>query len=88
MIHVSHILVDHAHEAEDIQKKLKAGESFESLARTFSKCPSSEEGGDLGPVESSRLDDTFAEAAILLKVGEISPAVRTGFGYHLIKKHA
>jgi len=86
MLHVSHILVENRYEAEDLIKKLAEGESFEALARRFSKCPSSKMGGDLGPVDSRRLDNTFAEAAEILKPGEVSPIVRTRFGYHLIKK--
>jgi peptidyl-prolyl cis-trans isomerase C len=83
-IHVSHILVTYQYEAEDLLKKLSEGEAFEELARRFSKCPSSQQGGDLGPVDSRRLDETFAEAALLLEVGQISSIVRTRFGYHLI----
>jgi parvulin-like peptidyl-prolyl isomerase len=37
-------------------------------------------------VESGRLDEAFSEAAGGLAIGEISPVVRSRFGYHLIKK--
>lgn len=78
--------MDHQYEAEDLQKKLKQGEAFEALARRFSKCSSSTEGGSLGHIDLRRLDSTFAESAQLLKPQEISPIVRTPFGYHLIKR--
>ena len=84
-IHVSHILVDQKHEAEDLQKKLQEGVSFEDLAKKFSKCPSAKSGGDLGAVDSHRFVPEFAEAAEVLKSGEISNLVKTRFGYHLIK---
>lgn len=87
-LHVAHILVDHRYELEDLLKRLQAGSSFEDLARKHSKCPSSARGGDLGPVDSRRLDPDFAEAAESLKAGEISKAVRTRFGYHLIQRKA
>ena len=85
-IHVKHILVSQKFEAEDLLKKIKSGEDFESLARKFSSCPSSESGGDLGEVDSRRLDEDFSEAALKLKIDECSGIVRTRFGYHLIKK--
>ncbi len=60
--------------------------AFEHLAKKFSTCPSADKGGNLGIVDLRRLDATFAEAAKLLKPQEISPIVRTTFGYHLIKR--
>lgn len=74
------------YEAEDLLKKIKEGADFSDLARRFSKCGSAAQGGDLGPVESGRLEEAFAEAAGALTTGEISPVVRSRFGYHLIKK--
>jgi peptidyl-prolyl cis-trans isomerase C len=85
-IHVSHILVTYQYEAEDLLKKIKEGADFAELARKYSQCGSASQGGDLGPVESRRLDEAFAEAACALSEGEISPVVRSRFGYHLIKK--
>lgn len=82
----SHILVEAQYETEDLLKKIREGSDFESLATKFSKCPSSRRGGDLGVVSLDRFVSEFAEAAELLSVGEISPPVRTRFGYHLIKR--
>lgn len=87
-IHVKHILLEQRYEAEDVQKKLQSGMMFEELAEKFSTCSSARAGGDLGSVESRRLDPEFAEAAADLKVGEVSGIVRTRFGYHLIKRIA
>jgi parvulin-like peptidyl-prolyl isomerase len=86
MIRVRHILVEQRYEAEDIEGRLKAGESFETLAQKFSRCPSSREGGDLGRFGRGRMVEAFEEAAFALQVGEVSSPVRTRFGYHLIKR--
>lgn len=86
-IRVSHILLSYQYEAEDLLKKISEGEEFSTLARKYSQCGSASEGGDLGEVDERRLDEAFAEAAKLLKPGEISSAVKTRFGYHLIKKN-
>lgn len=85
-IKLSHILVSQKFEGEDVLRKLKDGVSFEDLAQKYSKCPSSQQGGSLGLVALSRLDNDFAEAAQALKTGETSPLVRTRFGYHLIRR--
>lgn len=83
---LSHILVEQKFEAEDLERKLAAGTSFETLAQRFSKCPSAPQGGDLGDIELRRLDEAFAEAAETLNPGQISGPVRTKFGYHLIRR--
>jgi peptidyl-prolyl cis-trans isomerase C len=83
--HVRHILLRHQYEAEDVLRKLVAGESFESLARKFSTCPSSAQGGDLGTLAFGRADSDFEEEVTRLKIGETSTSpVRTRFGYHII----
>lgn len=85
-IHASHILLAHLYEAEDLVKKLQQGESFESLAQKFSQCSSSRAGGNLGVIDSRRLDDDFVEAYEGLKKGEISSPIKTKFGFHLIRR--
>lgn len=85
-IRASHILVEKEYEAEDVVKKLKEGNTFESLAKAFSKCPSGDEGGDLGNFSRGQMVKPFEEAAFALKVGEVSGPVRTQFGYHIIKR--
>ena len=85
-IHCLHILVTHQYEAEDILRKIRAGEDFENLARIFSKCPSSKQGGDLGKIGRGRTDENFEAAAFALESGAISEPIRTRFGYHIIKR--
>jgi parvulin-like peptidyl-prolyl isomerase len=87
-LHLAHILLKHNYEAEDVQRKLSEGEAFEAMARKFSLCPSAPNGGSLGEVALDRLVSEFAEAAQLLEPEQVSPIVRTRFGYHLIKRLA
>ncbi len=86
-IKARHILVQHEHEAQDLLKKLEAGESFETLAQKFSRCPSSQNGGDLGAFGRGRMVKPFEDAAFALGVAETSAPVRTQFGYHLIHRY-
>ena len=89
-MHISHILVQHQYEAEDLVKKIAEKgqpglpEVFAQLARQFSKCPSGKSGGDLGRISLKRLVPEFSEVAETLAVGQMSGIVRTSFGYHLI----
>ena len=85
-IRASHILVDQEFEAQDIIKKLDDGKSFAELAKSFSKCPSSRNGGDLGRFGRGKMVPSFETAAFDLEVGEVSSPVRTQFGYHLIQR--
>jgi peptidyl-prolyl cis-trans isomerase C len=86
-IKARHILVDQEFEIKDLEKKLAEGTSFEELAKKFSKCPSCSRGGDLGPFGRGRMVQPFDEAAFALGVNEVSPPVKTQFGYHLIQRY-
>lgn len=85
-IHARHILVEQEYEAKDLIRKLDEGADFAELAQKFSKCPSKARGGDLGKFGRGRMVEAFEDAAFALEVGEVSPPVRTRFGYHLIQR--
>lgn len=87
-ISAKHILVNHEYEAKDIIKKLDEGVSFEVLAKDFSECSSSEQGGDLGSFGKGMMVKEFEKAAYSLAVNEVSGVVKTQFGFHLIKRTA
>lgn len=70
---------------EEIRRKIQEGQDFEVLAREFSECPSSSEGGDLGYFSRGQMVKPFEEAAFALNPGKLSDIIETGFGYHLIK---
>lgn len=80
-----HILVDTLEQAEDIKKKIDNGMNFEMAALEYSSCPSKEQGGNLGSFTRGRMVPEFEKAAFELAVGEVSGAVQTQFGYHIIK---
>lgn len=71
---------------DDILARLQKGENFEDLALTYSDCPSSEQGGDLGFFGRGRMVAPFDQAAFALRQGQISKVVETQFGYHIIKR--
>ncbi|MEW6095486.1 MAG: peptidylprolyl isomerase [bacterium] len=70
---------------EDILKQLNEGADFATLASQHSNCASREKGGDLGYFGEGDMVPEFEKAAYKLEKGDISPIVRTKFGYHIIK---
>lgn len=87
-IRCRHILVENEYEAMDLIRKIEEGESFESLAQKFSKCPSGKRGGDLGVFGKGRMVPDFETAAFSLEMDEVSEPVKTRFGFHLIQRIA
>ena len=91
-IHARHILVKP--ESEDVTaqiiSELKAGVSFDVLARKYSIDPgSASRGGDLGEFPKGVMVPEFEEAAFALKnPGDISQPVKSQFGWHIIKLEA
>ncbi len=72
-------------EANDILGRLANGESFEDLAKKYSLDGSKEVGGDLGYFTAEDMVPEFSKAAFALKVGEVSPPVKTDLGWYIIR---
>jgi len=67
-----------------IKDRLDTGARFEDQARLNSEDASASKGGDLGWISPGDTVPDFEQAMNKLKIGEISPAVRSPFGWHLI----
>jgi peptidyl-prolyl cis-trans isomerase C len=85
--HLHHILVDNEAQAKDLIAKIKAGASFEDLAKQYSKDPGSgKNGGDLDWSDPKAYVPEFAAAAEKLQKGQMTDApVHTQFGWHIIR---
>ncbi len=72
--------------ADKILAQLKQGADFAKLAAAESACDSKKNGGNLGEFGRGMMVPEFEKAAFALtKPGELSPVVKTQFGYHIIK---
>ena len=92
--HVRHILIklsEVTSEAEaqrklsNIKERLDNGSDFVDMARTNSEDGSAPNGGDLGWVNPGDTVPQFEKVMNELKLNEISPPVRSPFGFHLIQ---
>ncbi len=68
-----------------IYAQARSGADFAGLARQYSQDGSANSGGDLGWFADGMMVAPFEEAVHKLKPGQISPPVRTQFGWHIIK---
>ena len=92
--HARHILIKVNESTSETEAKVKidrlrerlvSGSKFEDLARVNSEDASSAKGGDLGWLSVGDTVPDFEKAMDKLALTEISPAVRTPFGWHLIE---
>jgi parvulin-like peptidyl-prolyl isomerase len=71
-----------------LAEKIREGVDFGWLAERYSEDPKSARSGGLVdiPFSGTGLDPAFRDAAWKLGPGEVSPPVRSRFGWHLIKR--
>jgi foldase protein PrsA len=89
---VRHILVNSKSLADQIETKLKNGESFAKLAKKYSKdTGSAQQGGKLCVAHGgssgacSQTVPPFDKASFSLKTGETSAPVKSVYGWHIIQ---
>ena len=70
----------------ELRERVLAGEKFASLARLYSQDPgSATRGGELGMRSKTIYWPQFSDAAMSLKVGQVSQIVETPDGFHIIQ---
>jgi foldase protein PrsA len=85
-VRARHILVADPAKAKEVLAKLKAGGSWDALAKQYSTDPSSKDkGGELGFFGRGQMVPAFQDAAFGAKVGQIVGPVKSPFGYHIIQ---
>jgi peptidylprolyl isomerase/peptidyl-prolyl cis-trans isomerase D len=72
-------------EANDVRRRILAGEDFADMAREFGDDGTSARGGDLGWFGPGRMVAEFEEAAFDAPVGRLVGPIETDFGYHLLE---
>ncbi|MDO8964418.1 MAG: peptidylprolyl isomerase [Coriobacteriia bacterium] len=80
-----HILVPTEEQANELKQKIADGADFADVAREFSSCPSSQQGGELGTFSPGMMVQEFNDVCFNDEVGVVHGPVKTRFGYHLIE---
>lgn len=71
--------------AQSTLSRLKRGDNFAVVAKEVSDSPDRDQGGLMGWRPADRYPTLFVEATQGLSVGELSPVVRSGAGFHILK---
>jgi len=80
-----HILVETEAECLRLKEEIADGADFAEAARRHSKCPSGQDGGDLGSFGPGMMVPEFDRVVFNEAIGEVHGPVRTQFGYHLLE---
>ncbi len=85
-VQARHILVESEDQAKELKKKVEGGADFAALAKEHSKDPGTkDDGGMLGYFSAGQMVPQFEQAAFALQKGQVSPPVKSQFGWHIIK---
>ena len=88
MARIRDIQISNIAEAQEVKRRLAAGEKFEDVARAMSRDPRiAALGGEWPPfsAKSTTVSDVIKQQAFGLKVGEVSDALNTEGVFHVIK---
>ncbi len=85
-VEASHILFDtkDSEKAKEVREEILNGLDFAEAAKKYSKCPSSENGGNLGYFGKGQMVPEFEKAAFSAPLGVVTEPIKSQFGYHLI----
>ncbi|HEY1852470.1 MAG TPA: peptidylprolyl isomerase [Candidatus Binataceae bacterium] len=82
-------LADLRKKADEVHAKaVKSGADFAALALEYSDDDSKTKGGELGEFAPDDLNDAVLAAIKNSKTGDISPVVKTKYGFHIVKVEA
>jgi peptidyl-prolyl cis-trans isomerase SurA len=74
--------------AEELRKRLLAGEPFPRLAGEYSAAASKANGGLIGPLNSEELAPALREMLDRMQIGDVTSVLRTQRGYQILKLEA
>ena len=80
-----HILVETQQQCEDLKQQIENGADFAELAEEHSKCPSGQQGGDLGQFSQGQMVKEFDDVVFSGDLGKIHGPIETQFGFHLLE---
>jgi len=70
---------------DQLRARIAAGETFDKVAAEMSESPSRANGGLIGPISVTDLSPDFRKTIEGMKVGDVTPVLRTQRGYQILK---
>jgi len=80
-----HILVETQQECEQLKQQIEGGADFAEMARQHSRCPSGQQGGELGEFGPGQMVPEFDKVVFSAEVGKVHGPIQTQFGFHLVE---
>lgn len=80
-----HILVETQQQCEDLKQQIESGADFAQIAKEHSKCPSGQQGGDLGEFSQGQMVKEFDDVVFSEEIGKVHGPIETQFGFHLLE---
>lgn len=80
-----HLLVETEQQCLDLKKQIEDGADFAEIAKQYSSCPSSSQGGELGEFGPGMMVPEFDKVVFSAPVNTVQGPVQTQFGYHLLE---
>ncbi|HEX4984955.1 MAG TPA: peptidylprolyl isomerase [Burkholderiales bacterium] len=71
--------------AEKALEQIKGGADFRQVSAGVSDAPNALDGGAMGWRTAARLPQIFVDSVKKMKVGDVSPVLRSANGFHIIK---
>jgi peptidyl-prolyl cis-trans isomerase SurA len=71
--------------ADEAYKQVQGGADFGQVAAGFSDAADALQGGDLGWRNTGRIPSVFLDRVRNMKVGEVSPVLKSSTGFHIFK---
>ena len=84
-VQLGQIVVKNRSAAQRLLRRIRKGESFETLAQKHSIGPEKEESGRLGTYRRGELPEPLEKAAFSTPTGKVTSLVETQYGFHLLK---
>lgn len=85
-VKVRQIVVAKEEDAKQVRKRLDLHqEDFALVAAETSLSPDAAQGGDIGIFAPGQMPPEFDQVCFSLEIGEISPVVRSDYGYHIFR---
>ncbi len=80
-----HILVETQEACESLKAEIEGGAEFAELARKHSKCPSGQQGGELGEFGQGQMVPEFDKVVFSGELNQVHGPIQTQFGFHLLE---